>query len=619
MESFKQPEKIVDAIINKVGNKIVLALPLGLGKANHIANEFVRRAQNDQSIDLHIFTALTLDRPRSNSALMMRFLSPALLRLFGDYPALTYTHLLRDGNLPSNIKVNEFFLLAGQWLGNPQAQQNFVPANYTHVISYLIEQGVNVIAQLVAKNNAQYSLSCNTDLTTDLLEMRAQGDVDFIFASQVNSELPFMPGSALIKDSHIDFMLDSSETDFELFSLPKRPVSLADQAIGLHAARLVQDGGTLQIGIGSIGDAVTKALILRHENNEEFRKIIVKLSYQQEVEDSYFKPFVKGLYGVSEMFVDGFLHLANHGILKRKIDGAVLHAGFFVDCKDFYQKLRDMSEKERARFEMMPISFTNELYSDEQSKRKARVKACFINNAMMATLRGAVVSDALEDGRVVSGVGGQYNFVAQSFALKDARFIITLNATRRSKGKTLSNIVWTYGHETIPWHLRDTIITEYGIAFLRGKSEKEAVKAMLAISDSRFQQDLLEQAKKSGKIEKDWQIDECYKNNFPQKLDISLGAARTNGLLPAFPFGTDFTEIERRLIPAMDFLKDYSHSKLAITKLLFSSFFKKELIESDKECLKRLNIEKPRNLREFFYNKLIITALNKTRDSVANY
>ncbi len=69
---------------------------------------------------------------------------------------------------------------------------------------------------------------------------------------------------------------------------------------------------------------------------------------------------------------------------------------------------------------------------------------------MMATLLGAAISDGLEDGQVVSGVGGQYNFVAQAFALEGARSILTLDATRLSGNKVQSNIRWSYGHETIP-------------------------------------------------------------------------------------------------------------------------------------------------------------------------
>ncbi len=117
-----------------------------------------------------------------------------------------------------------------------------------------------------------------------------------------------------------------------------------------------------------------------------------------------------------------------------------------------------------ARIQMMPVSFTNELYGDEAAKRRARVDARFVNNAMMATLMGAAISDGLEDGQVVSGVGGQYNFVAQAFALEGARSVLALEATRQAGARAQSNIRWNYGHETIPRHLRDVFVTEYGVA-----------------------------------------------------------------------------------------------------------------------------------------------------------
>ena len=112
------------------------------------------------------------------------------------------------------------------------------------------------------------------------------------------------------------------------------------------------------------------------------------------------------------------------------------------------------------------------------------------------------VSDGLEDGRIVSGVGGQYNFVAQAFALEDARSIIMLRASRAAAGKIQSNIRWRYGHVTIPRHLRDIVVTEYGAADLRGKSDRDCIVAMLGITDARFQDELLRQAKDSGKIER---------------------------------------------------------------------------------------------------------------------
>ncbi|MCP5243119.1 MAG: acetyl-CoA hydrolase [Burkholderiales bacterium] len=610
-------DALASAIIEQTGKRIQLALPLGLGKANHIANALVERALTDDTIHLQIFTALTLERPELNSELKRRFFEPALNRLFGDYPDLTYAKLLRAGRLPQNIVVNEFFFQAGQWLKIPKAQQNYIPVNYSHALACLLDNGVNVLAQLVTHDGGEYNLSCNPDITADLLKARREGHARFIFAAQINRQLPFMFGDSQIQAQEVDLLLDNPNADHELYSAPKRPVSLADQAIGLHAARLVRDGGTLQIGIGSIGDAVSHALILRHKHNAIFRKLVDELTSRNAAACNDFhddEPFQEGIYGMSEMFVDGFLRLAENGILKREVDGAVLHGAFFVECRDFYQRLREMPAKERAHFQMKAVSFTNEIFGDELNKRRARVKASFINNAMLATLRGSIISDALENGAVVSGVGGQYNFVAQALALDDAFSIITLNATRQSKDETVSNITWSYGHETIPWHLRDKVITEYGVANLRGKSDAQAIAAMLAIADSRFQNDLLEKAKAAGKIDPDWFIPEAYRHNTPDHIKKKLQSARKAGTLPVFPFGTDFTETEQRLLPAMALLKQKSHSKRALFHLFINGLIPVDLTAAETACLARMQLNKPASLKEYGYQKILTAALLKSRE-----
>src|SRR5690606_10679566 len=150
---FTDPDKLADAIIKKVGKDIVLALPLGVGKANHVANALYLRAANDSSIRLNIFTALTLEAPRAGSEIEKRFLAPISERLFAGYPELLYAKALRDGTLPDNVEINEFFLLAGRWLNVPKMQQHYIAANYTQALHYVIDRGANVVAQLVAEKN----------------------------------------------------------------------------------------------------------------------------------------------------------------------------------------------------------------------------------------------------------------------------------------------------------------------------------------------------------------------------------------------------------------------------------------------------------------------------------
>ncbi len=607
---FDDPLRIADAIVEKVGKRIVLALPLGLGKANHIANALYARAVADPAIRLTIFTALTLTVPRAKSELEHRFLGPIVQRLFAGYPELDYATAIRAGKVPANIEINEFFFEAGQWLGSPYAQQQYISANYTHALHYVLDRGVNVVGQLVAHRAEEsarpYSLSCNPDLTLDLLTLRHQRRVDFLLVGQVNSELPFIPGDAAIAADEFDMLLESPASDFPLFAPPREPVSFTDYAAGLHAASLVPDGGTLQIGIGSLGDAVAHALVLRQHHNAEFCRLLTRLGYDPERDAAvHNEPFATGLYGCSELFVEGLLDLFQAGILKREVNGIVLHAGFFVGSRAFYRTLREMPHDIIQKFGMTSISFVNELYGDEAKKRRARTNARFLNDAMMATLLGDVISDGLEDGRIVSGVGGQYNFIAQGFALEGARSAIVLHATRTAAGKTQSNIRWRYGHTTIPRHLRDIIVTEFGIADIRGKSDSETIAAMLAVTDARFQDELVRQAKDAGKIPRSFELPASARNNIPEAIERDLRDAAGAGLLPAFPFGTDFTDVEQRLIPALQALKSASPVRLAamLVRGLTSGG------ADAKECLARLGLAQPRSPSERFYAALVQGAL----------
>ncbi len=606
-QHFDDANALARAISQKCGGKITLALPLGLGKANSVANAIYARAASDVSQKLNIFTALTLQRP-SVSGLEARFIDPVLDRLFGGYPELAYARALRSGTLPKNIQISEFFFLAGRWLGVEAAQQNYISANYTHAARYILDRKVNVIAQLVAKRvvngEARYSLSCNTDLTLDLLKARANGRADFVIAAEVNSELPFMPGDADLPESAFDFIYENEKTDFPLFAPPKQPVPLTAYAIGLHTATLVEDGGTLQIGIGAEGDAAAHALILREKENAAFREIASRLS----ASGGELGRFEHGLFAATEMFVDSFLPLIDAGVIKREANGALLHGGFFLGPKSFYRALREMDERSRAKLQMKAISFVNQLYGGEEEKRKARVKARFINNGMMATLLGAVVSDGLDNGLVVSGVGGQYNFVAQAFALEDARSIICVNATRGYGAKVLSNIRYAYGHQTIPRHLRDIVVTEYGIADLRGKSDEDTIAAMLSVTNSRFQGELMREAKGYGKLSKSYEIPAAFRDNTPERIERALKSAKERGLLPDFPFGCDFTEVEQKLIPALQTLRQKSAEPVQLIPLALRGLFAKQNKETD-EAIERMGLTKAASLKDRVYRVLLRGAL----------
>ena len=477
----------VDAIISQVGKHITLGLPLGLGKSNHLANALYARAVADQSLQLRILTALTLEKTQSLPDIAHRLVDPIIDRLFGGYEDLLYAKGVRSGRLPPNIEVAEFFLTPGRWLNAPLAQRNYISVNYTEAYRLLESQNINVIGQLVARRGegkaARYSLSCNTDVTLDELPRVAarRGTSDpLLLCGEVNQQLPYMLGEADQPASVFDHILDAPKYQFDLYAPPREAVTLAQHAMAIHVAGQIKDGGALQIGIGALGDAVAWALSLRHSQNTAFREAFAKLGAKAEGEYAL-QPFAEGLYGVTEMLVPAFVDLYRAGVLRRRAkDGAVAHGGFFVGSKDFYTTLREMPDAERNLFRMSTVSFTNRLNHDqEEDQREDRRDARFINAAMMATVFGDVISDRREDGKVVSGVGGQFDFVAQAHMLDSARAIICLNAFRESGGQTHSNIRYAYGACTIPRHLRDIVVSEYGVADLRGRSDRDVACAMI--------------------------------------------------------------------------------------------------------------------------------------------
>ena len=716
---FTASEDCVEATLSRVGKHVVLGLPVAIGKPNTLVNAFVARAVADPSLHLTIVTALSLRAPRGHSDLERRFIEPISRRLFGDYPELDYLRLIERRQLPANIEVVEFYLEPGAWLRNDHLQQHYLSSNYTHVARDALRRGLNVIAQLVAApppNEAPaglLSLGSNADLTADLLPqiaaLRASGGGNgkpFVLIGQVHRDLPFMYGDALVTADTFDFLVQDPGT--ALFSPPNLPVPAVEHAIALNVSTLIRDGGTLQLGIGELGDGICYALQLRQQQPAVYREVLEStglLSRHRRLIESEggTAPFERGLYGCTEMLADGFLDLYRSGILKRRVypsaklqrlideghidetvslrtldalsesgmnrisyadfqefreiglfrddveydrgvlitpDGTHLHvnfsdpesraqiaatclgetlrngvlvdAGFFFGPKRFYASLRNLPAAQRKMFAMRGISFVNELYGHEwELKCAQRRYARFVNTGMMVTGLGAVVSDALEDGRVVSGVGGQYNFVAMAHALPEARSIICVRATRSAKGGTTSNIVWNYGHTTVPRHLRDIVVTEYGIADLRGRTDREIVEALVNIMDARFQSGFIADAKRAGKLPSNWRAPDAARANTPGQLARKFAPWRERGLFTELPFGTDFTAEEIVLAKALRSLQTTTQSWPGRIGALVDAVVNGSPVPAVQPYLARMGMNQGGSLSLVAQRRLLVAALRK--------
>ncbi len=230
----------------------------------------------------------------------------------------------------------------------------------------------------------------------------------------------------------------------------------------------------------------------------------------------------------------------------------------------------------------------------------------------MVTLGGAAVSDGLDDGTVVSGVGGQYNFVDMAHALPDGHSILNLRATHTSHGVTTSSIVPSYGHITIPRHLRDVYVTEYGIALVRGKTDEEIIEALVCIADSRFQDDLVRTAKANGKLREGYEVPEQFRNNTPEALAARLAPLKAEGLFPRFPLGCDFTDEELRLGKALKRLKAQVDARGGGLKAVLHSLAPMGHHEDLDPLLARMGLEAPHSLEEKLQRRLLVAALRDT-------
>ncbi len=707
----KDPAKCVSSIVELLGDEIVIATPLGLGKPVQLLNAFYAYAKQHPNIQLKIISALSLAKPQITNELAKRLVKPILKRLYNDYIELDYELDRRAQKLPENVQIIEFYLAPGKYLHNSDAQQNYICSNYTHVIRDILSYNINVIAQLISSHNIEtdsYSLSCNADLTLDLIEaLENHKDIEQkpLFLGEINPHLPYMYGDAAEVSEDKFFAILKNQNSARLFNIPRPSITEEDFMIGLYSSVLIKDDGCLQIGIGSLSDALVSSLILRHNNNDNYIKLLEQMKIKEKFADTIKKmgettPFKKGLFGSTEMLVDGFLDLYHNRILIKKVyddvilqtllnenliteevsfntieqllatkrisekltldefnylqhygifkgdlqyrngyiyysakakvfadlnkskykemiinhclgdklkNGHVAHAGFFIGSQKLYDALNNMNSTERKQFEMRGVKRINQLYNTEEIDHLQRVNARFVNSSMKITLLGSVASDTLKNGNVISGVGGQYNFVAMAHELEDARSIINCKSTYTKNGEVKSNILWEYPQTTIPRHLRDIVVTEYGIADCRSKTDSEVIKALLNIADSRFQDELLASVKKAGKLPENYQIPKPFTNNYPKTINQFINAPDFKKVYQFYPFGTELTDDEVQIEKALNYLKSLSRKQRLFCAL--KGIFKSS--KHHENLLERMNLNKPKSMKEYIYQFILVSAFNR--------
>jgi acyl-CoA hydrolase len=281
----------------------------------------------------------------------------------------------------------------------------------------------------------------------------AAADVARTVLAQVNSEMPRTLGDSFIHVSKLDRIVEVSRP---LLELPRRPADEMHRRIARHVADLIEDGSTLQMGIGGVPDAVLACLGDRRD---------------------------LGIH--TEMFSDGVMELVEAGVVNN--DRKTLHRGkivsaFLMGSRRLYDFVHN-----NPIIEMHPTEYTNDPFIIAANDRMVA-----INSALQVDLTGQVCADSMGTD-IYSGVGGQVDFIRGAARSKGGRPIIALPSTAR--GGAVSRIVPVLDPGSGVVTTRADVhyvVTEHGVASLHGRTLRQRAEALIAIAHPGFREELFE-------------------------------------------------------------------------------------------------------------------------------
>ncbi len=301
------------------------------------------------------------------------------------------------------------------------------------------------------------SLSLGLIVQKDLLEA---ADLKIL---EINENLPWTHGDTLVHVSEVDYLV---ENHVPLVELSASPPSEIEQKIGGYIAELIEDGSTLQLGIGGIPNAIAAFLTDRHD---------------------------LGIH--TEMLVDGMVDLFEAGVVTNR--KKTLHPGKMIGAFALgTQKLYDFIDH-NPDVEMYRGRYTNDPYVIAKNN-----KMISVNTALQVDILGQVCSQSIGT-RQFSGTGGQLDTHRGAQMSEGGRGIIALRST--AKNDSISTIVPTLAPGagvTVPSQDVDTIITEYGVAELRGRSVKDRMEALIKIAHPNFRDWIRDEAHRLGIVPK---------------------------------------------------------------------------------------------------------------------
>lgn len=358
--------------------------------------------------------------------------------------------------MEASFRHNALFVGGSTRKAVEEKRADYTPCFFSEIPRLFREKLLPVDAALIQVTPPDEEGFCSFGVSADYTMAAAECAKTVI--AQINAKLPRTGGASI----HLDAINLIVESDQPLIELKPPVIGEIEKRIGENVAALIPDGATLQLGIGAIPDAVL--LFLKDKKD-------------------------LGIH--SEMFSDGVVVLAEAGVVtnkKKTINTGKFTAAFLMGTRKLYDFIDNNPD-----VELHPVDYINDPYVIGQHENMMS-----INSALQVDLMGQVNAEMIGS-RQFSGIGGQVDFVRGVSRSKDGKSIIALPAT--ASGGKISRIACELDRGAAVSTSRNDvhhIVTEYGVANLRGKSLRERAIALIAIAHPDFRAALTEEAKAKG-------------------------------------------------------------------------------------------------------------------------
>jgi 4-hydroxybutyrate CoA-transferase len=353
--------------------------------------------------------------------------------------------------LEGNFRHNTTFVGGNSRKAVEENRADYIPCFFYEVPS-MFEESLPVDVAVIQVSRPNSEGYCSFGVSCDYTKPAAKLAKTVI--AEANDRMPFVGGDNLIHVSEIDYIVETSN---QIFELPAPKIGETELAIGRNCASLVEDGSTLQLGIGAIPDAV-----------------LMSLKDKKDL----------GIH--TEMFSDGVVELVELGVVnssKKSIHKGELVSTFLMGTQRLYDFVNNNDS-----VKLYPVDYVNHPTVIMQNHKMVSINSC-----IEVDLMGQVVSEAIGL-KQFSGVGGQVDYVRGTSMAKDGKSIMAMPSTA-SKG-TVSRIVPFIAEGAAVTTSRndvDYVVTEYGVAHLKGKTLRDRALSLITVAHPDFRESLMEE------------------------------------------------------------------------------------------------------------------------------